>query len=138
MITEYKYRKLRKMVKTAQVASPVKKLLFCTLRDYKKQGSEPSTGTFGSYTNLGNHEPRCLIGAAVHDLEVFNDIANRVRVNEDTWESAAQRVFGVTPDHCSDIIEGFDSITNEDDENPFRPENKTQRLAYRLGKELGV
>ena len=136
MITDYKYRKLRKIVKTSGVAKPVKELLFCTLRDYKKQGSEPETGTFGSsYVKKETQVGRCLVGAAIHDLKVFDSFTSKIRGDELTWESAAVAAFGVNSSQCSDIITGFDSVTEEEG---FVPANKTQRLAYRLGKELGV
>src|SRR5688572_6064053 len=111
MITDYKYRQLRAMVNRAKVRKGVKDLLHCTLRDYKKEQSVPAADTFEE-----SGKRRCLIGAAVHNVGIYNELEKTSwgEIDGSTWSRAAERYFGVTKDDCSDIINGFDTVvTNE-------------------------
>jgi hypothetical protein len=116
------------MVNKAKVRKSVKKLLECTLRDYKQQASVPATDTFEE-----GEKRRCLIGAAVHNTRIYE------RVNEGglDWEQAAQKYFGVLPSECEAIIQGFDENVEKEDENGWfkTVENpSSQALASTFGK----
>ncbi len=129
-ITDYKYRQLRAMVNRAKVRKSVKELLHCTLRDYKKQASVPQDGTFENVWGNSVGE-RCLIGAAVHNTSIYND------VNEGglDWEKAAQKYFGVTEDECTKIIRGFDEVAYvETEDGDSRPTYASRKLAEEFGK----
>lgn len=141
-MTDYKYRKLRKMVSTSRVAKPVKELLFCALRDYKKERSIPEDGTFGPESLYEDRqEGRCLIGAAVHDVRIYNSIT-RAKLDNDIeergldWEQLAHLAFGTTSSQAGDIINGFDSVNDE--LTSYNKKNRTASLAARLAIELGL
>src|SRR5687768_13368452 len=120
-ITDYKYRQLRKMVSRAKVRKSVKNLLFCTLNDYKKHASVPTPDVFQQ------DKQRCLIGAAIHNIGVYNDVVEAGY----NWEKIATKEFGVTEDECQKIIDGFDNVAHN---NNGDPTTASQYLAQAFGK----
>jgi hypothetical protein len=131
-ISDYKYRQLRNMVNRAKVRKSVKNLLYCTLRDYKTEGSEAASCLWEQ------DKKRCLIGAAVHNIGVYNIQGGL------NWVAAANRAFGTTITECDSIVEGFDSSlfdeggTTKERAGAFGKNNRVANLANRLRLELIV
>lgn len=98
--SDYKYRKLRNMIKTSKVARTVKNLLLCAVHDYQYNRITPGRGAFV------DGRSRCLIGAGLHDRGIRRDFGNGY--SEGAWSTAATEEFGVTEHQVNSIIEGFD------------------------------
>jgi hypothetical protein len=126
-MSNYKYRQLRKVVKSAKVRAPVKELLFCTLKDYYNQSSVPADGVFQE------GKSRCLIGAAVHDKTILKNRLRDINVDEHTaWVEAAKEAFNVKDAECDDIITGFDTS----DELKGNVYTRVTKIANQLRGEL--
>lgn len=124
MLTDYKYRKARKMVKNADISRGGKEIFFCALRQYKK-GIVPTDGLFQFKT--GKTKQACIVGAAIADRMTFG------KTPEVDWEDAAVKEFGVSRDSVYNIESGFDADTREE-----VPNSRYARLSYNLGKLLGL
>ena len=123
-MTDYKYRKLRKMVaQTKGVGIGVKSVLLCALHDYYKCRSVPEIQLFEE----GNR--RCLIGAALHDKNMRPG-KNEFGYYEDDWEDIAIKTFGINRKAANAIITGFDEV--------YRGHSKVSKLAHKVGVELGI
>lgn len=104
-LTDYKYKKARKLIKTSRVNKGIKELMFCALRQYKA-GIIPETGVYQRCYN--NSMSACLVGAALADrigrVDNVNDTA--------FWVDMAEHEFKVSDDQIGQIIEGFDADRN--------------------------
>lgn len=130
-LTDYRYRKLRTAIKTSGVGRAVKEVLFCALRDYKKEESDPEKGTFGDQTNDYTYgKGRCLVGAALHNVGIDNALSDVIDTY--SWEEAAKQTFGVTSRQASAIINGFDAGGPSE----LNKNSRVQKIAHRLRVEL--
>ena len=119
-LTDYKYRKARKIIKSAKVKGGVKELMFCALRGYKN-GLKPAQQLFVE------GQKACLIGAAITnrlhgDIEEFGF----------DWEQQAHKEFKLSWKDTNNIINGFDTDRSD------KPINKTARLAQNLATFFGL
>ena len=124
MLTDYKYRKARKMVKNADISRGGKEIFFCALRQYKK-GIVPADSLFQE--EYGKVKKACIVGAAIADRMTFG-VTPAV-----DWEDAAVKEFGVSRDSVYNIEAGFDAYRYGDVGN-----SRYARLSYNLGKLLGL
>jgi len=129
MLTDYKYRKARKMVKNAGISRGGKEIFFCALRQYKK-GIVPADSLFQE--RYGKVKKACIVGAAIADKMTFGETP-KDSAGFDDWENAAVKEFGVSRDSVYNIESGFDADTRED-----VPNSRYARLSYNLGKLLGL
>lgn len=129
MLTDYKYRKARKMVKSADISRGGKEIFFCALRQYKK-GVVPTDGLFQDQWN--GVKRACIVGAAIADKMAFGN-APKDSEGFDDWENAAVKEFGVKKSSVCNIEQGFDAYRYKD-----VPSSRYARLSYNLGKLIGM
>lgn len=129
MLTDYKYRKARKMVKSADISRGGKEIFFCALRQYKK-GIVPAAGLFQE--EYGKVKKACIVGAAIADKMTFGKTP-KGSAGFDDWENAAVKEFGVKRSSVYNIVSGFDAYRYGDVGN-----SRYARLSYNLGELLGL
>jgi len=102
MLSDYRYRKAREIVKSARIGEGGKRMLFCALRQYRKN-LEPRAEIYQE-TILGK-KTACLVGAALADVFEYQPNPNR---GDFSWIDEAVYEFGVRDDSVENLISGFD------------------------------
>lgn len=129
MLTDYKYRKARKMVKAAKISNGGKNIFYCALRQYKKN-LIPTYGIFQE--EYGNRKQACIVGAAIADKMQFGITPTDTDDNP-IWEETAVKEFGVKKSAVYNIESGFDAEERTEVKN-----SNYARLAYDLSELFGL
>ena len=109
MLTDYKYRQARNIIKTARISDRGKEMLFCAVRNYRTK-STPETGLFQE--KAGKTAKACLVGAAIADKMGGFMPENEAYFTE--WEAKASHEFGIKESSIENLICGFDNATSDE------------------------
>lgn len=100
MLSDYRYRKAREIVKSARIGEGGKRMLFCALRQYRKN-LEPRDGLYQETIN--GKKTACLVGAALADVFEYKPADGYM-----LWNDRAINEFGVRASAVESLIDGFD------------------------------
>lgn len=109
MLTDYKYRQARNIIKAARISDRGKEMLFCAVRNYRTK-SIPETGLF--QRKEGKTVKACLVGAAIADKMGGFMSENEAELTE--WEAKASHEFGIKEESIQNLICGFDNATSDE------------------------
>lgn len=125
MLSEYRYRKAREIVKSARIGEGGKRMLFCALRQYRKN-LEPKAELYQETIN--GKKTACLVGAALADVFEY-----KPNPDEDwSWNYKAVNEFGVRAESVENLIGGFD----HDPEDRLYDRSRYAIVGHRLRKFL--
>lgn len=102
MLSDYRYRKAREIVKSARIGEGGKRMLFCALRQYRKN-LEPRDSLYQETIN--GKKTACLVGAALADVFKYQPNPDG---DDFSWNDKAVNEFGVRADSVENLIGGFD------------------------------
>lgn len=102
MLSDYRYRKAREIVKSARIGEGGKRMLFCALRQYRKN-LEPKAELYQETIN--GKKTACLVGAALADVFEYQP---NPEGDDFSWNDRAINEFGVRAESVENLIVGFD------------------------------